>query len=103
MQMIRITKRLRMRGTRTGSLSAVCSWYIKNSKEALKSVYLLLPALSVSLMVNTPRQKHRKSYQQITQFARGRIIRMREGGFSYRENAARTQCNLTTVMHIWKK
>ena len=101
--MIRITKRLRMRGTRTGSLSAVCAWYIKNCKEALQSVYPLFPVVNVSLMVNMPRQKRRKSYQQITEFARGRIIGMREGGFSYRENAARTQCNATIVMHIWKK
>ena len=28
---------------------------------------------------------------------------MREGGFSYRENATRTQCNATREMHIWKK
>ena len=54
-------------------------------------------------MVNMPRQKRRKSYQQITEFARGCIIGMRENGFSYRENATRTQCNATTVMYIWKK
>ena len=103
MQIIRITKQLRMRGTRTGSLSTVCSRYIKNSKEALKSVYLLLPVVNVSLMINMPRQKWRKSYKQITEFARSRIIGMREFGFSYREIAVRTQCNVTTVMRIWKK
>ena len=103
MQMIRITKGLRMRGTRTGSLSTVCSRYIKNSKEALKSVYLLLPVLNVSLMINMPRQKWRKSHHQITEIARGRIIDMQECGFSYPEIAARMQCNVTTVMRIWKK
>ena len=103
MQMIKITKRLLMLGTRIGSLSAICSWYIKNSKETLKSVYLLLPAVNVSLMVNIPHQKRRKSYQQITEFARGRIDGIREGGFSYRKIAARTQCYATTLMRIWKK
>ena len=98
--MIRITKRLRMHGTRTGSLSAICSWYLKNSKEALKSVYLLLPAVNVSLMVSIPRQKWKVSHQQITEFARGSIIGMREDGFSYQEIAARMLCNATTVMRI---
>ena len=51
MQMIRITELLHMRGTRTGSLSAVCSSYIKNGKDALKSVYPL------SLAVNGPLRK----------------------------------------------
>lgn len=50
-----------------------------------------------------PRKKQRKPYQQITEFVRGRIVGMREGGFSYREIAARTQCNASTVMRIWKK
>lgn len=103
MQMIRITKRLRMRGTRTGSLSAACSRYIKDCKDALKSVYLPLSAVNVSLVVNMPRQKRRKPYQQLTEFVRGRIVGMREGGFSYRKIAARTQCNATTVMRVWKK
>ena len=103
MQIIRITKPLCMRGMRTGSLSAVRSWCIKNSKEALKSVYLLLPAVNISLMSNKPHRRRRKSYQQITEFAQGSIISVREGGFSYRENAACTQCNATTVIHIWKK
>ena len=82
-----------MCGTRTGSLLSVCFRYIRNSKEALKSIYLLLPTVNGSLTVNMPRQNQRKSYQQITEFARGRIIGMREGAFSYREIATRKQCN----------
>ena len=100
--MFRFTKRLCMLGTRTGSLLVICSWYIKNSKQALKFVYFLLHAVNVSLMVNMPRQKRRRSYQQITEFARGRIMGMGEGGISYQEIAARMQCNSTTVMRIWK-
>ena len=54
-------------------------------------------------MVNIPRQKRRKTYQELMELARGHIIDMRVGGFTYREIAARTQCNATTVMRIWKK
>ncbi|GFV65798.1 hypothetical protein TNCV_651211 [Trichonephila clavipes] len=36
-------------------------------------------------------------------FERGRIIGLREGGFSYRAKGAHMQWNSFTVMRVWKQ
>lgn len=66
-------------------MSAACSRCIKDCKDALKSVYLLLSEVNVSLVINMPCQKPRKPYQQLAEFVRGRIVGMQEGGFSYKK------------------
>ena len=50
-----------------------------------------------------PRQRQRAAFHQLTEFERGRIIGLREGGFSYRAIAARVQRNSSTVMREWKQ
>lgn len=50
-----------------------------------------------------PPRRNRVKFQQLTEFERGRIIGLREGGFSYREIAARVQRNSSTVMRVWKQ
>ena len=50
-----------------------------------------------------PRRRQREPYDQVPEFERGRMIGLREGGFSYREIAARTGRNATTVMRVWKQ
>ncbi|GFW78016.1 transposable element Tc1 transposase [Trichonephila clavipes] len=49
-----------------------------------------------------PPRRNKEKLQQITEFKRGRIIDLREGGFSYRAIGARVQRNSSTVMRVWK-
>lgn len=50
-----------------------------------------------------PRRPKKATFQQLAQFERGRIIGLREGGFSYRAIAARVQRSSSTVMRVWKQ
>lgn len=43
-------------------------------------------------------RRKRMTFQQLTEFEQGRIIGLREGGFSYREIAAHVQRYYSTVM-----
>nr|XP_042913511.1 uncharacterized protein LOC122273521 [Parasteatoda tepidariorum] len=48
-------------------------------------------------------RRKRASFQQLTEFERGRIIGLQEAGLSYRTDAARVQRNSSTVMRAWKQ
>lgn len=50
-----------------------------------------------------PRRRRRVPYQQLTDFERGRIIGLREAGWSYRDIAARVGRNATTIMRAWRQ
>ncbi|GFX13073.1 transposable element Tc1 transposase [Trichonephila clavipes] len=50
-----------------------------------------------------PPRRNKEEFQQLTEFERGRIIGLREGGFSYRAIGARVQRNSSTVMRVWKQ
>ncbi|GFW64128.1 HTH_Tnp_Tc3_2 domain-containing protein [Trichonephila clavipes] len=45
-----------------------------------------------------PLRRRRSHYQQLTEFERGRVIGLREGGFSYRDIAERISWNVSTVI-----
>lgn len=47
-----------------------------------------------------PRRKQRSSFDQVSEFDRGRIVAYRDCGLSYREIAGRVGRNQTTVMRI---
>ncbi|GFX43883.1 uncharacterized protein TNCV_4111621 [Trichonephila clavipes] len=49
--------------------------------------------------LSTPSRRNKEKFQQLT----GRIINLREGGFSYRAKGARVQLNSSTVMRLWKQ
>ncbi|GFW23148.1 transposable element Tc1 transposase [Trichonephila clavipes] len=49
-----------------------------------------------------PSPRKKEKFQQLA-FERGRIIGLREGGFSYRAIGAREQRNSSTVMRVWKQ
>ncbi|GFW75742.1 transposable element Tc1 transposase [Trichonephila clavipes] len=50
-----------------------------------------------------PPQRNKEKFQQLTEFEKGRIIGLREGGFSFHTIGARVQRNSSTVMRVWKQ
>ena len=50
-----------------------------------------------------PPRLNKDNFQQLTEFGRGRIIGLREGGFSYRIKVDRVQQNIFTVMRVWEQ
>ncbi|GFY17013.1 uncharacterized protein TNCV_1087901 [Trichonephila clavipes] len=50
-----------------------------------------------------PPRRNKKKFQQLPEFERGRIIVLREGGFSYLSIGTRVQQNRYTVMRVWKQ
>ncbi|GFT74079.1 uncharacterized protein TNCV_3708011 [Trichonephila clavipes] len=50
-----------------------------------------------------PPRRNKEKFQQLTEFERGRIIGLREGGFSYNALGARVQRKSSTVMRVWKE
>ena len=50
-----------------------------------------------------PLRRQRRQYQQLTEFERGRVIGLREGGLSYRDIAARLGRNVSTVHACWRQ
>ena len=50
-----------------------------------------------------PPQRKKEKFQQLTQFERGRIIGLREGGLSYCAKTARDERNSSIVMRVWKQ
>ncbi|XP_042895726.1 uncharacterized protein [Parasteatoda tepidariorum] len=50
-----------------------------------------------------PLRRKRASFQQLTEFERGRIIGLREAGLSYPAVADGVQRNSSTVMRVWRQ
>ncbi|GFX65800.1 transposable element Tc1 transposase [Trichonephila clavipes] len=50
-----------------------------------------------------PLLRNREKFQQLTEFERGRIIGLRERGFSYRAIGTHVQRNSSTVIRVWKQ
>ncbi|GFW27456.1 transposable element Tc1 transposase [Trichonephila clavipes] len=50
-----------------------------------------------------PPQRNKEKFQQIMEFEQGRIIGLREGGFSYRAVGAHVQLNSSTVVQVCKQ
>ena len=50
-----------------------------------------------------PLQHERAQYQQVSAFERGRMVRLREAGLSYRDIAARTGNTAMAVMRGWNQ
>ncbi|GBO37089.1 hypothetical protein AVEN_176224-1 [Araneus ventricosus] len=50
-----------------------------------------------------PLRSRRSHYQQLTEFGRGRVVGLREGGFSFRDIAERRGRNISTVHHCWQQ
>ncbi|GBL88194.1 Transposable element Tc1 transposase [Araneus ventricosus] len=48
-----------------------------------------------------PLRRRRSHYEQLTKFERGRVIGLREGGFSFRDIAERLGRNVSTVHDCW--
>ncbi|GBM09106.1 hypothetical protein AVEN_5289-1 [Araneus ventricosus] len=48
-----------------------------------------------------PLRRRRSHYEQLTEFERGRVIGLREGGFSFRDIAERLGQNVSTVHDCW--
>ncbi|GFS76919.1 uncharacterized protein TNCV_3756011 [Trichonephila clavipes] len=48
-------------------------------------------------------RRNKEKFQQLTEFEWGRIIGLREGGFSYHAKGARVQRNSSTVIRVWKQ
>ncbi|GBN57469.1 hypothetical protein AVEN_214902-1 [Araneus ventricosus] len=48
-----------------------------------------------------PLRRRRSHYEQLTEFERGRVIGLREGGFSFRDIAERLGRNVSTVHDCW--
>ncbi|GBO33277.1 hypothetical protein AVEN_83751-1 [Araneus ventricosus] len=48
-----------------------------------------------------PLRRRRSHYQQLTEFERGRVAGLREGGFSFRDTAERIGRNVCTVHDCW--
>lgn len=61
--------------------------------------YLCLTCLESFVM---PRVRQRRNYRQLSEFDRGRIVGLREGGFSYREIANRLNRNQSTIMRCYQ-
>ena len=49
-----------------------------------------------------PRVRRRNVYHQLTDFERGRIVGLREGGLSYREIGLRLNRNPATIMRVYQ-
>ncbi|GFU43222.1 transposable element Tc1 transposase [Trichonephila clavipes] len=62
----------------------------------------IYPTTFLTNRPNTPsrRQSH---YQQLTEFKRGRVIGIREGGFSFRNIVERLDRNVSTVHNCWEQ
>ncbi|GBM55258.1 hypothetical protein AVEN_18079-1 [Araneus ventricosus] len=50
-----------------------------------------------------PLRRRRSHYQQPTEFERGRVVGLREGGFSFRDIAERLGRNVSTVHDCWQQ
>ncbi|GBM76208.1 hypothetical protein AVEN_55044-1 [Araneus ventricosus] len=50
-----------------------------------------------------PLRRRRNHYQQLTEFERGRVVGLREGGFSFRDIAERLGRNVSTVHDCWQQ
>ncbi|GBM12740.1 hypothetical protein AVEN_228528-1 [Araneus ventricosus] len=50
-----------------------------------------------------PLRRRRSHYQQLTKFERGRVVGLREGGFSFRDIAERLGRNVSTVHDCWQQ
>ncbi|GBO25194.1 Transposable element Tc1 transposase [Araneus ventricosus] len=50
-----------------------------------------------------PFRRRRRHYQQLTEFERGRVVGIREGGFSLLDIAERLGRNVSTVHDCWKQ
>ena len=50
-----------------------------------------------------PLRRRRRQYQQLSEFERGRIIGLREGGFSFRDIAERLGRDVSTVHDCWQQ
>lgn len=50
-----------------------------------------------------PLRRRRSHYQQLTEFERGRVVGLREGGFSFRDIAERLGRNVSTVHECWQQ
>ncbi|GBM54029.1 hypothetical protein AVEN_215401-1 [Araneus ventricosus] len=50
-----------------------------------------------------PLRRRRSHYQQLTEFERGRVVGLREGGFSFRDIAERLARNVSTVHDCWQQ
>ncbi|GFY36046.1 transposable element Tc1 transposase [Trichonephila clavipes] len=50
-----------------------------------------------------PPRRNQKKFQQLTEFERGSIIGLQEGGFYCHATGARVQRNSSTVMRVWKQ
>ncbi|GFT43486.1 uncharacterized protein TNCV_815311 [Trichonephila clavipes] len=53
--------------------------------------------------LSMPPRRNMEKFQELTEFKRGRIFGLQEGGFSYREIGARVQQKSSTVMRVWKQ
>ncbi|GFS90173.1 transposable element Tc1 transposase [Trichonephila clavipes] len=60
---------------------------------------------SVAILENQsrPPRRNKEKFRQLAEFERGRIIVLREGGFSYRTTGAHVQRNSSTVLRVWKQ
>ncbi|GBL97074.1 hypothetical protein AVEN_254116-1 [Araneus ventricosus] len=50
-----------------------------------------------------PLRRRRSHYQQLTEFKRGRVVGLREGGFSFRDITERLGRNVPTVHDCWQQ
>ncbi|GBN26918.1 hypothetical protein AVEN_111680-1 [Araneus ventricosus] len=50
-----------------------------------------------------PFRRRRSHYQQLTEFERGRVLGLRESGFSFRDIAERLGRNVSTVHDCWQQ
>ncbi|GBL83402.1 hypothetical protein AVEN_110705-1 [Araneus ventricosus] len=50
-----------------------------------------------------PSKKRRSHYQQLTEFERGHVVGLREGGFSFRDIAERLGRNVSTLHDCWQQ
>ncbi|GBM70360.1 hypothetical protein AVEN_151494-1 [Araneus ventricosus] len=50
-----------------------------------------------------PLRRRRSHYQPLTEFERGRVVGLREGGFSFRDIAERLGRNVSTVHDRWQQ
>ncbi|GBM14934.1 hypothetical protein AVEN_77330-1 [Araneus ventricosus] len=50
-----------------------------------------------------PLRRRRSHYQQFTEFERGRVVGLRESGFSFRDIAERLGRNVSTVHDCWQQ
>ncbi|GBO03812.1 hypothetical protein AVEN_232210-1 [Araneus ventricosus] len=48
-------------------------------------------------------RRRRSHYQQLTEFERGRVVGLLEGGFSFRDIAERLGRNVSTVHDCWQQ